>query len=212
MNKIKTFYKQRMFNVMGWGNYILLNIQIFPTSGMGELYSFLGVSYCLVKKSNWTNEEDKELVELFKLGYTNQIIARKLNRTKEAVKKRLQMLKKKELICEKDRELKQIEIREIKKAINSENNRYLSNRATIRACMSAYKNNSKGDLVLDRKKAKEQGMAFPLDMPYSNINEEIRKFEEFKENNRELNVIEYVKLEVERLKNLKKEVREGLES
>ena len=166
----------------------------------------------MVKKSNWTNEEDKELVELFKLGYTNQVIARKLNRTKEAVKKRLQMLKKKEIICEKDRELKQIEIREIKKAINSENNRYLSNRATIRACMSAYKNNSKGDLVLDRKKAKEQGMAFPLDMPYSNINEEIRKFEEFKENNRELNVVEYVKLEVERLKNFKKEVREGIES
>ena len=166
----------------------------------------------MVKKSNWTNEEDKKLLELFKLGYTNQVIARKLNRTKEAVKKRLQMLKKKEIICEKDRELKQIEIREIKKAINSENNRYLSNRATIRACMSAYKNNSKGDLVLDRKKAKEQGMAFPLDMPYSNINEEIRKFEEFKENNRELNVVEYVKLEVERLKNFKKEVREGIES
>ena len=197
---------------MSWRNYIFFNIQIFPTSGMGELYSFLGVSYCLVKKSNWTNEEDKKLLELFKLGYTNQVIARKLNRTKEAVKKRLQMLKKKEIICEKDRELKQIEIREIKKAINSENNRYLSNRATIRACMSAYKNNSKGDLVLDRKKAKEQGMAFPLDMPYSNINEEIRKFEEFKENNRELNVVEYVKLEVERLKNFKKEVREGIES
>lgn len=166
----------------------------------------------MVKKSNWTVEDDEKLIELFKLGYTSQQIAKKLNRTKEAVQKRIQMFKKKEIICEKDRELKQIEIREIKKAINSENNRYLSNRATIRACMSAYKNNSKGDLVLDRKKAKEQGMAFPLDMPYSNINEEIRKFEEFKENNRELNVVEYVKLEVERLKNFKKEVREGIES
>ncbi len=197
---------------MGWGNYILLNIQIFHPSGMGELYSFLGVNNWLVKKSNWTVEDDEKLIELFKLGYTSQQIAKKLNRTKEAVQKRIQMFKKKEIICEKDRELKQIEIREIKKAINSENNRYLSNRATIRTCMSAYKNNSKGDLVLDRKKAKEQGMAFPLDMPYSNINEEIRKFEEFKENNRELNVVEYVKLEVERLKNFKKEVREGIES
>lgn len=197
---------------MGWGNYILLNIQIFHPSGMGELYSFLGVNNWLVKKSNWTVEDNEKLVELFKLGYKSQQIAKKLNRTKEAVQKRIQMFKKKELICEKDRELKQIEIREIKKAINSENNRYLSNRATIRACMSAYKNNSKGDLVLDKNKAKEQGFVYSWDMPGVSINEDIREFEEFKENNRELNVVEYVKLEVERLKNLKKEVREGIES
>lgn len=50
MNKIKTFYKQRMFNVMGWGNYIHLNIQIFHPNGMGELYSFLGVSKYWLKK------------------------------------------------------------------------------------------------------------------------------------------------------------------
>lgn len=166
----------------------------------------------MVKKSNWTNEEDKKLLELFKLGYTNQVIARKLNRTKEAVKKRLQMLKKQCDITEKDRELKQIEIREIKKAINRENSRHLSNRATIKACMSFYKNNSRGDLVLDRKKAKEQGIAFPLDLPGASINEEIRRFEEFKENNRELNVVEYVRLEVERLEKLKKEIRKGIES
>ncbi|CAM2079389.1 MAG: Helix-turn-helix type 11 domain-containing protein [uncultured Clostridium sp.] len=165
----------------------------------------------MVKKSNWTNEDDKKLIELFKLGYTSQQIAKKLNRTKESVQKRIQMLKKKEIICEKDRELKQIEIREIKKAINRENSQHLSNRETIRACMSVYKNNDKGDLVLDRKKGKEQGFAFPLDMPYSNVNEEIRKFEKFAENNRELNVVEYVKLEVERLENFKKEVRKDIE-
>lgn len=165
----------------------------------------------MVKKSNWTNEEDKKLLELFKLGYTNQVIARKLNRTKEAVKKRLQMIKKQCDITEKDRELKQIEIREIKKVINSENNRYLSNRETIRACMSVYKNNDKGDLVLDRKKGKEQGFAFPLDMPYSNVNEEIRKFEKFEEKNGKLDIIEYVKRETERLKDFQEEVKKGID-
>ena len=165
----------------------------------------------MVKKSNWTLECDKRLIELFNLGYTSKQIAKKLNRTKEAVQKRIQMLKKKELICEKYRELKQTEIREIKKAINIENNRYLSNRETIRACMSVYKNNDKGDLVLDRKKGKEEGFAFPLDMPYSNVNEEIRKFEKFEENNKELNIVEYVKLEIERLEKFKKEVRKGIE-
>lgn len=165
----------------------------------------------MVKKSNWTNEEDKKLLELFKLGYTNQVIARKLNRTKEAVKKRLQMIKKQCDITEKDRELKQIEIREIKKAINRENNRYLSNRETIRACMSVYKNNDKGDLVLDRKKGKEQGFAFPLDMPYSNVNEEIRKFEKLEEKNGKLDIIEYVKRETERLKDFQEEVKKGID-
>lgn len=164
----------------------------------------------MVKKSNWLVEEDEKLIELFKLGYSNHLIGKKLNRTKEAVKKRLQMLKKRDIISEKERELKQIEIREIKKAINSENNRYLSNKGTIRVCMSAYKSNCKGDLVLDRKKAKEQGIAFPLDLPGASINEEIRKFEEFKENNRELNIVEYVKKEIERLEKFKKEVRKSI--
>lgn len=165
----------------------------------------------MVKKSNWTVEDDEKLIYFFEKGYYARDIARKLNRTKEAVQKRIQMFKKKDIISEKERELKQIEIREIKKAINSENNSYLSNRETIRACRSAYKSNSKGDLVLDSEKAKEQGFAFPLDMPYTRINEEIRKFEEFEENNKALNIIEYVKLEIERLEKFKKEVRKGIE-
>ncbi len=165
----------------------------------------------MVKKSNWTLECDKRLIELFNLGYTSKQIAKKLNRTKEAVQKRIQMLKKKELICEKYRELKQIEIREIKKAINRENSQYLSNRATIRACMSAYKNNSKGDLVLDKNKAKEQGFVYSWDMPGESINEDIREFKKVEEKNGELNIIEYVKLELERLEKFKKEVRKGIE-
>lgn len=165
----------------------------------------------MVKKSNWTNDEDLKLIELFNLGYTSKGIGAELNRTKEAVQKRIQMLKKKEIISEKNRKLKQIENREIKKAINSESSKFLSNRATIKACMSAYKNNSRGDLVLDRKKAKEQGIAFPIDMPGVSVNEEIRKFKKFEEKNGKLDLIEYVKSETDRLKEFQKEVRKGIE-
>lgn len=165
----------------------------------------------MVKKNNWTNEEDLKLIEMFNLGYTSRGIAKKINRTKEAVQKRVQMLKKKELISEEDRKLKQIEHREIKKAINRESSKFLSNRATIKACMSAYKNNSRGDLVLDRKKAKEQGLAFPIDMPGVSVNEEIRKFNKFEEKNGKLDLIEYVKSETERLKEFQKDIRAGIE-
>lgn len=165
----------------------------------------------MVKKSNWTNDEDSKLIELFNLGYTSKEIGAELNRTKEAVQKRIQLFKKKKIICEKNRKLKQIECREIKKAINREGSKFLSNRATIRACISAYKNNSRGDLVLDRKKAKEQGIAFPIDMPGVSVNEEIRRFNKFEEKNGKLDLIEYVKEEAERLRELQKEVRKGIE-
>lgn len=165
----------------------------------------------MVKKSNWTNDEDSKLIELFNLGYTSKKIGSELNRTKEAVQKRIQMLKKKEIICEKNRKLKQIECREVKKAINRESSKFLSNRATIKACISAYKNNRMGDLVLDRKKANEQGFAFPIDMPGVSVNEEIRKFNKFEEKNGKLDLIDYVNDEVERLKDLKKDVRKSIE-
>ena len=57
----------------------------------------------MVKKSNWTNDENSKLIELFNLGYTSKEIGTKLNRTKEAVQKRIQLLKKKKIICEEDR-------------------------------------------------------------------------------------------------------------
>ncbi|MBS6502474.1 hypothetical protein [Clostridium tertium] len=165
----------------------------------------------MIKKSNWTNDEDSKLIELFNLGYTSKEIGLELNRTKEAIQKRIQMLKKKEIISEKNRKLKQIECREIKKSINRESSKFLSNRATIKACISAYKNNSMGDLVLDRKKAKEQGLAFPIDIPGVSVNEEIRKFNKFEEKNGELDLINYVKGETERLREFQKEVRKGIE-
>ena len=165
----------------------------------------------MVKKSNWTNDEDSKLIELFNIGYTSKKIGAKLDRTKEAVQKRIQLLKKKGIICEEDRKLKQIEYREIKKAINRESSKFLSNSATVKACISAYTHNSRGDLILDRKKAKEQGIAFPIDMPGVSVNEEIRKFKKFEEKNGKLDLIEYVKSETERLKELQKEVRKGIE-
>lgn len=165
----------------------------------------------MVKKGNWTNDEDLRLIELFNLGYTSKKIGENLNRTKEAVQKRIQMLKKKEIICEKNRKLKQIEIREIEKAINRENSNFLSNKATIKASMSAYKNNDKGDLVLDIKKANEQGFSYSWDMPGKSLNEDIREFNKLEENNKPLELIEYVKNEVERLKDFQKEVRKGIE-
>lgn len=165
----------------------------------------------MVKKDNWTIEENLKLIELFKLGYTSKKIGEKLNRTKEAVQKRIQMFKKKEIICEKNRKLKQIESREINKAINRENNKFMSNRALIKSSISAYKNNHKGDLVLDTKKAKEQGFVYTLDMPKSIINREIREFNKIEEKNKDFSLIEYVKHETERLKDLKKEVRKVIE-
>lgn len=164
----------------------------------------------MVKKSNWTVEGDEKLIELFKSGYTSQQIAKKLNRTKEAVQKRIQMFKKKELICEKDRIIKQTINREIRRAITRENSKFLSNKATIQASMSVYKNNSKGDLVLDKNKAKEQGFVYSWDMPGVSINEDIREFNKVKEKNRELGVIEYVKITNEELKNFRKEVRKSI--
>ena len=68
-----------------------------------------------------------------------------------------------------------------------------------------------GDLVLDRKKAKEQGIAFPIDMPGVSVNEEIRKFNKFEDKNGKLDLIEYVKGEAERLRELQKEVRKRIE-
>ena len=187
-----------------------MKLRNFPPLWYGQTIIFFRGDP-VIKKNNWTNSEDSKLIELFNLGYISKEIAVELNRTKDAVQKRIQLLKKKGIICEKDRKLKQIEYKEIKKAINRESSKFLSNRATIKACSSAYKNNSIGDLVLDRKKAKEQGIAFPIDMPGVSVNEEIRKFKKFEEKNRKLNLMEYVKSETERLRELQNEVRKGIE-
>ena len=79
----------------------------FPHLRYGRtIFFFRGDS--LVKKSNWTNDEDSKLIELFNIGYTSKKIGAKLDRTKEAVQKIIQLLKKKGIICEEDSKLKQI--------------------------------------------------------------------------------------------------------
>lgn len=165
----------------------------------------------MVNKKDYSQEEDLKIIELFNKGYTSREIAKILNRTRGGIQKRIQGLKKKNEIDEKKRLIKQIEMREVKKAINRENNNFLSNRATIKGSLSAYKKNDKGDLILDTKKANEQGFVYAMDMPGKSLNEEIREFNKFTENNKELNVIEYVRKEVERLREVQREVRKGIE-
>ncbi|WP_404988755.1 hypothetical protein [Clostridium culturomicium] len=130
----------------------------------------------MVNKRDYSTEEDLKIKELFNKGYTSNEIAKVLNRTKGGIQKRIQAFKKKNEIEEKKRVMKQFEIREIKKAINHEGNRFLSNRATIRAGMSAYKKNDMGDLVLDIEKAKNQNFVYSEDMPRKLENIERREY------------------------------------
>ena len=119
----------------------------------------------MIKKGNWSKEEDLEVIRLFKLGYTSKKIGEKLDRTKEAVQKRIQNFKIEGIINEEERKLKQIENRDIKRAFNKENNSYIRNRDLIRGCISVYKTNDFGDIVLDEEKAKIENFVFPENMP-----------------------------------------------
>ena len=65
----------------------------------------------MINKGSW-KEDDKILIEMFNNGCTALEISIKLRRTKEAVQKRIQYLKKKKIIFELDRKLKQIELRQ----------------------------------------------------------------------------------------------------
>ncbi|NGU31268.1 hypothetical protein G6Z34_14360, partial [Clostridium perfringens] len=51
-----------------------------------------------IKKGNWTREEDLKVEELFYLGYTAREIGAELDRSKEAVQKRIQLLTRKGVI------------------------------------------------------------------------------------------------------------------
>ena len=119
----------------------------------------------MIKKGNWSKEEDLEVIRLFKLGYTSKKIGEELDRTKEAVQKRIQNFKIEGIINEEERKLKQIENRDIKRAFNKENNSYIRNRDLIKRCISVYKTNDFGDIVLDEEKAKIENFVFPENMP-----------------------------------------------
>lgn len=133
----------------------------------------------MTKKCNWTYEEDEKVIRLFKQGYVAQEIARKVDRTKGSVIKRIQKLKAEERIInvrEIDRKIKRLERKEEIKAINYEANRHMSNRAMVLSNPSVYINNSKGDLVLN----KDNGYEYSFDMPRSLINTEKREYEKFR--------------------------------
>ena len=126
----------------------------------------------MVKQGSW-REDDKILIEMFNNGCTALEISIELNRTKEATQKRIQYLKRKKVIFECNRRLKQIELREINKAINYESSKFMGDRSLVKSSLSAYKNNSKGDLVLDKEKAKANGYEYTNDMPRKLGNNEV---------------------------------------
>ncbi|WP_302570305.1 hypothetical protein [uncultured Clostridium sp.] len=130
----------------------------------------------MVNKGSW-KKDDELLIIMFNNGCTALDISIKLNRTKEAVQKRIQYLKRKKVIFEGNRKLKQIELREINKAINYESSKFMSNRSLVKSSLSAYKNNSKGDLVLDKEKAKANGYEYTSDMPRKLGNNEGREYD-----------------------------------
>ncbi|CAM2078024.1 MAG: Helix-turn-helix type 11 domain-containing protein [uncultured Clostridium sp.] len=129
----------------------------------------------MTNKGSWRTDDEK-LISMFNNGCTALDIAIELNRTKEATQKRIQYLKKKKIIFERDRKLKQIELREINKAIDYESNKLMSDSSVIKSSLSVYKNNSKGDLVLDREKAKINGYEYTYDMPSKLRNNEGREY------------------------------------
>ncbi|MHC9413523.1 hypothetical protein [Clostridium perfringens] len=129
-----------------------------------------------IKKDNWTREEDLKVVELFHLGYTAREIGAEIDRSKEAVQKRIQFLKRKNVINEEDRNylvLKNKDSlrlwknypervkREINRALNHESNKYITGSSLGKQCKSAYENYSGGK----RLKKETEDMVYPSDMP-----------------------------------------------
>jgi len=129
-----------------------------------------------IKKGNWTGEEDLKVEELFYLGYTAREIGAEIDRSKEAVQKRIQLLTRKKVIDKKkinrlilenkdslrlrERLPKQIK-REINRALNYESNKYLTGESLGKQCKSAYENYSGGK----RLKKETDNMVYPKDMP-----------------------------------------------
>lgn len=129
-----------------------------------------------IKKGNWKKEEDLKVVELFYLGYTAREIGAEIDRSKEAVQKRIQLLTRKgvidkskinKLILENRDSLRLWETyperveREINRALNHESNKYITGSSLGKQCKSAYENYSGGK----RLKKETEDMVYPRDMP-----------------------------------------------
>ncbi|MCX0407575.1 hypothetical protein [Clostridium perfringens] len=129
-----------------------------------------------IKKGNWKREEDLKVEELFYLGYTAREIGAEIDRSKEAVQKRIQLLTRKKVIDKKkinslvlinkeslrlrENLPKQTE-KEINKALNHESNKYITGSSLGKQCKSAYENYSGGK----RLKKETEDMVYPRDMP-----------------------------------------------
>ncbi|MGU8155808.1 hypothetical protein ACV3TI_06665 [Clostridium perfringens] len=129
-----------------------------------------------IKKGNWKREEDLKVVELFYIGYTAREIGAEIDRSKEAVQKRIQLLTRKKVIDKKkinslvlinkeslrlrENLPKQTE-KEINKALNHESNKYITGSSLGKQCKSAYENYSGGK----RLKKETEDMVYPRDMP-----------------------------------------------
>ncbi|EDT70510.1 hypothetical protein ACSXEW_12505 [Clostridium perfringens] len=129
-----------------------------------------------IKKGNWKGEEDLKVVELFYLGYTAREIGAEIDRSKEAVQKRIQFLKRKNVINEEDKNYLVLKNknslrlwetypervkREINRALNHESNKYITGSNLGKQCKSAYENYSGGK----RLKKETEDMVYPRDMP-----------------------------------------------
>ncbi|EGT3620748.1 hypothetical protein FJ641_15410, partial [Clostridium perfringens] len=125
-----------------------------------------------IKKGNWKKEEDLKVVELFYLGYTAREIGAEIDRSKEAVQKRIQLLTRKgvidkskinKLILENRDSLRLWETypervkREINRALNHESNKYITGSSLGKQCKSAYENYSGGK----RLKKETEDMVYP---------------------------------------------------
>ena len=129
-----------------------------------------------IKKGNWKGEEDLKVVELFYLGYTAREIGAEIDRSKEAVQKRIQFLKRKNVINEEDKNYLVLKNknslrlwetypervkREINRALNHESNKYITGSNLGKQCKSAYENYGGGK----RLKKETEDMVYPRDMP-----------------------------------------------
>lgn len=115
-------------------------------------------------------------MELFYIGYTAREIGAEIDRSKEAVQKRIQLLTRKKVIDKKkinslvlinkeslrlrENLPKQTE-KEINKALNHESNKYITGSSLGKQCKSAYENYSGGK----RLKKETEDMVYPRDMP-----------------------------------------------
>lgn len=115
-------------------------------------------------------------MELFYLGYTAREIGAEIDRSKEAVQKRIQLLTRKgvidkskinKLILENRDSLRLWETypervkREINRALNHESNKYITGSNLGKQCKSAYENYGGGK----RLKKETEDMVYPRDMP-----------------------------------------------